>query len=100
MPAVCRQEKECGLTILMKVIVFVEDFGATGVVRNAIAIAARLSEIGHNVTLLAAKPDGVLRGSVSAQVVTAWLNEAEEAGSRKEVMRRSFLRFRAYLQLE
>ena len=100
MPAVCRQEKECGLTILMKVIVFVEDFGATGVVRNAIAIAARLSEIGHHVTLLAAKPDGVLRGSVSARVVTAWLNEAGEAGSRKAVMRRSFLRFRAYIKKE
>ena len=78
----------------MKIIVFVEDFGATGVVRNAIAIAGRLAEIGHDVTLLAAKPDGVLRGTVPEGVVTASLNEAVEGGSRKAVMRRSFRRFR------
>ena len=74
----------------MKIIVFVEDFGATGVVRNAIAIATRLAEIGHEVTLLAAKPDGVLRETVAATVVTAALNEAGEKDSRKAVMRGSF----------
>lgn len=84
----------------MKVLVFVEDFGATGVVRNAIAIAARLAEIGHEVTLLAAKPDGVLRETVAATVVTAALNKAGEEGSRKAVMRRSFRRFRTYLKRE
>ena len=84
----------------MKILVFVEDFGATGVVRNAIAIAARLAEIGHEVTLLAAKPDGVLRETVAATVVTAALNDAGEEGSRKAVMRRSFLHFRTYLKRE
>lgn len=84
----------------MKIIVFVEDFGATGVVRNAIAIAARLADNGHHVTLLAAKPDGVLRGSVPKGVVTASLNEPGEIGSRKAIMRRSFLRFRKFVVRE
>jgi len=84
----------------MKIIVFVEDFGATGVVRNAIAIAGRLAEIGHDVTLLAAKPDGVLRASVPEAVVSASLNEHGESGSRKAVMRRSFARFRKFVVRE
>jgi glycosyltransferase involved in cell wall biosynthesis len=84
----------------MKIIVFIEDFGATGVVRNAIAIAGRLAEVGHDVTLLAAKPDGVLRASVPDAVVTASLNEPGDAGSRKAVMRRSFLRFRKFMTRE
>ena len=84
----------------MKIIVFVEDFGATGVVRNAIAIAGRLAEVGHNVTLLAAKPDGVLRASVPDAVATAWLNEPREASSRKAVMRRSFRRFLKFVAKE
>ena len=73
-----------GLTVPMKIIVFVEDFGATGVVRNAIAIATRLAEIGHEVTLLAAKPDGVLRETVAATVVTAALNEAERTAAARQ----------------
>jgi glycosyltransferase involved in cell wall biosynthesis len=81
----------------MKIIVFVEDFGATGVVRNAIAIAGRLAEVGHDVTLLAAKPDGVLRSSAPDAVVTASLNELGGRGSRKALMRRSFGRFRKFM---
>lgn len=81
----------------MKIIVFVEDFGATGVVRNAIAIAGRLAEVGHDVTLLAAKPEGVLRASAPDAVAIASLNEPGEAGSRKDVMRRSFGRFRKFV---
>ena len=84
----------------MKIIVFVEDFGATGVVRNAIAIAGRLVEVGHDVTLLAAKPDGVLRGSVPEAVATASFNESGSGGPRKAVMRRSFMRFRKFVATE
>ena len=84
----------------MKIVVFVEDFGATGVVRNAIAIAGRLAESGHNVTLLAAKPVGVLRASVPDNVVTASLNAPGDAGSRKAVMRRAFGPFRKFVARE
>jgi len=84
----------------MKIIVFVEDFGATGVVRNAIAIAGGLAEAGHDVTLLAVKPGGVLRASVPQTVLTASLNELGESGSRKAVMRRSFGRFRKFVTRE
>jgi glycosyltransferase involved in cell wall biosynthesis len=84
----------------MKIVVFVEDFGATGVVRNAVVIAGRLAEVGHDVTLLAAKPDGVLRASVPDGVITASLNEPGDAGSRKAVMRRSLRRFRKFVTRE
>ena len=81
----------------MKITVFVEDFGATGVVRNAIAIAGRLAEDGHEVTLLAAKPEGVLRETVPAGVATAALLEEDSSGERKAVMRRAFRPFREFV---
>lgn len=84
----------------MKIIVFVEDFGPTGVVRNAIAIAAHLSETGHEVTLLAAKPDGVLRETVPTPVTTSALGKNGQAGERKAVMRRAFGSFRAFVARE
>jgi glycosyltransferase involved in cell wall biosynthesis len=79
----------------MKIIVFVEDFGATGVVRNTIAIATRLSETGDKVTLVAAKPDGVLRDTVPAAVSTIALTDGGQTHDRKTLMRLAFRRFRA-----
>jgi len=81
----------------MKIVVFVEDFGATGVVRNTIAIATRLAEAGDKVTLLAAKPDGVLRETVPSAVSTAALSDAGQTDERKTLMRRTFRRFRFYI---
>ena len=84
----------------MNIVVFVEDFGATGVVRNAVAIAGRLAESGHDVTLLAAKPDGVLRETVPAGVATAALLEEDLSAERKAVMRRAFRPFRTFVRRE
>ena len=84
----------------MKIIVFVEDLSATGVVRNAIAIAGRLAEVGHDVTLLAAKLEGVLHASVAEAVTTASLDAPSDPDSRKAVMRRSFGRFRKFVTRE
>ena len=81
----------------MKVAIFVENFGATGVVRNAIAIASRLSGLGHEAILVAAKPEGVLRASVPAGVTAEALNDSAGAVNRSRLMRRSFLRFRRFL---
>jgi glycosyltransferase involved in cell wall biosynthesis len=84
----------------MKVVVFVENFGATGVVRNAIAIATGLTRSGHEAILLAAKPDGVLRETVPAAVRTAALTEASEPQKRKVIMRSVFGKFRAFVARE
>ncbi len=84
----------------MKIIVFLEDFGATGVVRNAIAIASGLARDGHEVILLAAKPDGVLRETVPSSVRTEALAKAGSTGSRGVVLRRVLGRFRAFVMRE
>jgi glycosyltransferase involved in cell wall biosynthesis len=48
--------------------IFVSDLGATGVVRNAIAIANRAATSGYDVRLLTCDASGVLHREVSAQV--------------------------------
>lgn len=78
----------------MKVIVFVENFDATGVVRNGIAIAGRLSATGHQVTVLAARGEGVLRASIPAGVSAAGLTSGGAGLKRRDLMRRSVGRFR------
>lgn len=84
----------------MKIIVFLEDFGATGVVRNAIAIASSLARDGHEVVLLTAKPNGVLRDTVPPNVRTEALSDADRTVGRKTVMRRAFGKFRAFVRNE
>lgn len=84
----------------MKIIVFLEDFGATGVVRNAIAIASSLARDGHEVVLLTAKPNGVLRDTVPPGVRTEALSDADRTVGRKTVMRRAFGKFRAFVRNE
>ena len=84
----------------MKIVVFVENYGATGVVRNAIAIASGLARDGHEVTLLAAKSDGVLRSTVPTAVRTAALREAGEATPRKAILRSVFRKFRSFVARE
>jgi glycosyltransferase involved in cell wall biosynthesis len=84
----------------MKIIVFIEDFGATGVVRNAIAIASGLARDKHEVILLTAKPGGILRDTVPPDIRIETLNEAAQKGSRRTIMRRSFRKFRAFVREE
>jgi len=84
----------------VKIAVFVEDFGATGVVRNAMAIATRLADIGHQVTLLAARPKGVLRETIPASLTIVNLGSVGSTAERKQVMRRAFRRFRTFVASE
>ena len=82
----------------MKIVVFIEDFGATGVARNTIAIARYLSAEGHDVTIVATRDHGVLRDNIPAGVEVHALNPGVSAGSRGRLMRRSLLSFRGFLK--
>ena len=84
----------------MKIVVFLEDFGATGVVRNAIAIASALARRKHEVILLTATPNGVLRDTVPPDVRTEALSDAARTGTRKTIMRRALGNFRAFVRKE
>ena len=84
----------------MKIVVFLEDFGATGVVRNAIAIASALARCKHEVILLTATPNGVLRDTVPPDVRTEALSDAARTGTRKTIMRRALGKFRAFVRKE
>ena len=66
-----------------RVLIFVEDLSATGVVRNALALAARLCDEGFRVDLAASRADGVLRGELDRRV-SLWelLGPAAAARSR------------------
>jgi glycosyltransferase involved in cell wall biosynthesis len=81
----------------VKVAIFLDDFSATGVVTNAIAIAGGLSAAGHQVHLLATIANGPLLASVPSSVqVTALL---EHGGtSRHWRMRKSLLGYRRFLR--
>lgn len=79
----------------MKVMIFIDDFSATGVVINAIAIAGHLRERGCVVELIAAQAEGALIGRVPEGVTIAGLlPTGKGASSRGGRMRRSALAFR------
>ena len=82
----------------MKIVVFIEDFGATGVARNTIAIARHVSAEGHDVAIVAARDDGVLRNEIPPGIEVHGLNPAGVGGSRGQLMRRSLRGFRRYLK--
>ena len=82
----------------MKIAVFIEDFGATGVVRNALAIAGRLAESGQEVILVAARPEGVLRDRAPSGVATVELGSGAARRGRKALMRRSIPSLRKFLR--
>lgn len=77
---------------------FVHDLTATGVVRNAIAIANRAAADGYAVRLLTAQARGALRGNVAPGVeVVELLGDAQEQ-SRRSQMRRILLAYRRMTQ--
>jgi len=55
--------------------IFVHDLSATGVVRNAIALANEAAASGYEVRLLTCNADGMLRGQVGPSVAIVKLNE-------------------------
>ena len=83
----------------MKILIFIDDFSATGVVVNAIAIARHLHERGCVVQLMAAQAEGALIGNVPHGVsVAGMLPTGKGELSRRMRLRRSALAFRQHLK--
>jgi glycosyltransferase involved in cell wall biosynthesis len=84
---------------MIKVAIFIDDFSATGVVVNSLAIARRLHDRGCVVRLIASQAEGALIGSVPEGVTVAGLLPAGSAGSsRRGRLRRSIPEFRKQLK--
>lgn len=76
---------------------FVSDLTATGVVRNAVAIANEAAASGYEVRLLTCRPDGVLRNQIRPDVtVVKLLNGADSGRSRHSQLKQSFLEYRRH----
>src|SRR6185295_12548169 len=78
----------------MKVAVFVDELSATGVVNNAIAVAANLRSRGCDVRLVAARAEGTLKPTVPKDVPIVGLLPPGPATSSRS--RRQFRTLRAY----
>lgn len=77
--------------------IFVSDLSATGVVRNAIAIANEAARSGFQVRLLTCNSEGVLQGQVGPGVALVKLNDGADAGrSRRKQMQRALLAYRRH----
>jgi glycosyltransferase involved in cell wall biosynthesis len=82
-----------------QVAIFIDDFSATGVVRNAVAIANRLHARGAAVELVATSASGTLRPTLEPGIpVTQLLPAHGDGQSRRTRLRRSFLAYRSYLK--
>lgn len=77
--------------------IFVSDLGATGVVRNAVAIANHAAASGYEVRLLTCTANGVLRSEIDKRVVLIELLGGEsKAESRRSQLKRTFLAYRRH----
>ena len=77
--------------------IFVHDLGATGVVRNAIALANEASASGYQVRLLTCNADGVLRDQVGPAVAIVKLNGPGDTGvSRRGELKRALIAYRRH----
>ena len=86
-----------GLSPQRRLQIFVSDLSATGVVRNAVAIANEAAACGYQVRLLACHPDGPLRSQVGPGVTVVRLNSAEDAARPRRVqMRNALLAYRSH----
>jgi len=78
---------------------FVSDLTATGVVRNAIAIANEAAASGYEVRLLTCRPDGVLRNQIRADVtVVKLLNGSDSGRSRRFQLKQSLVEYRRHMR--
>jgi glycosyltransferase involved in cell wall biosynthesis len=83
----------------MRVAIFIDDFSATGVVTNAIAIARHLHADGCTVQLIATQAEGALIDSVPNGISTVGLLPTAKTGSsRRGRLRRSIFAFRICLK--
>lgn len=78
--------------------IFVHDLGATGVVRNAIAIANRLAADGLSVALLVCRATGELRGEIASGVRLVELFDDQAARRRRSDLLRAVPKLRRYLR--
>jgi glycosyltransferase involved in cell wall biosynthesis len=76
--------------------VFVSDLSATGVVRNAVAIANAAAAAGYEVRLLTCRPEGPLRVEVSPRVTVINLAGSKSAGARSSQLRAALLAYRRH----
>lgn len=77
--------------------IFVSDLSATGVVRNAVAIANEAAASGYRVRLLVCDPDGPLRAQLMSNVTIVRLNTAaDRLRSRRVQMQRALLSYRRH----
>jgi glycosyltransferase involved in cell wall biosynthesis len=80
-----------------RVQLFVSDLSATGVVRNAVAIANRAAANGYDVRILTCSADGVLSDQVDPRVsVVELLKGTRETLSRRTQLRQTFLAYRRH----
>ncbi len=80
-----------------RVQIFVSDLGATGVVRNAVAIANEAAACGYQVRLLTCDAEGVLRKELIPAVAVVKLDGSASAGmSRRARMRSVLLSYRRH----
>ena len=83
----------------MKIAIFIDDFSATGVVVNSIAIARRLHDQGCAVRLVASQAEGALLDTVPEGVtVVGLLPAGNTKASRRGRLRRSVPEFRKQLK--
>jgi glycosyltransferase involved in cell wall biosynthesis len=83
----------------LKVAIFIDNFSATGVVTNAVAIAGRLNDYGCRVQLIASQARGALIDSVPDGVeVVGLLPPGPGDSSRRGRLRRSVLLFHRRLK--
>jgi len=81
---------------MKRVAIFIDDFSATGVVTNAIAIARHLQDRGCVVQLIAAQADGALICNVPKGISVVELLPGSKGGrSRQDRLRRSIAAFRS-----
>lgn len=80
-----------------RVQIFVSDLGATGVVRNAVAIANEAAASGYEVRLLTCDAEGILGKELSPSVAVVKLSGSDLAGrSRRAKMRSVLLSYRRH----
>lgn len=83
----------------MKIAIFIDDFSATGVVVNSIAIARRLHDRGCAVRLVASQAEGALLDTVPDGVtIVGLLPAGNTKASRRGRLRRSIPEFRKQLK--
>ena len=71
-----------------KIAIFVDTLNATGVVRNAVAIANRMASDGWRVSLIAARAEGPMKASVQPGIT---IHQVVEGGSPRPTRRRRLI---------